>query len=94
MFPDSIHVLEHVDGLVEIFSVCWPMYDAMPTFFKDAILKSYETVGWDLGSSTFEGDDIEYPDFEILSEQIGKLIYWVSNCTAIRFLFGEFVDIR
>jgi len=74
MFPDSIHVLEHVDGLVEIFSVCWPMYDAMPAFFKDAILKSYETVGWDLGSSTFEGDDIEYPDFEILSEQLGKLI--------------------
>jgi len=24
-FPESIHVLEHVDGLVEIFSVCWPM---------------------------------------------------------------------
>lgn len=74
MFPESIHVLEHVDGLVEIFSVCWPMYDAMPAFFKEAILKSYEVVGWDLGSSTFEGDDVEYPDFEILSEQLEKLI--------------------
>lgn len=73
-FPDSIHVLEHVDGLVEIFGVCWPMYDAMPAFFKDAILRSYETVGWDLGSSTFEGDEIEYPDFEILSEQLTMLI--------------------
>ena len=73
-FPDSIHVLEHVDGLVEIFSVCWPMYDAMPAFFKDAILKSYEAVGWDLGSSTFDGDDLEYPDFEILAEQLDRLI--------------------
>lgn len=73
-FPESIHVLEHVDGLVEIFSVCWPMYDAMPAFFKDAILKSYEAVGWDLGSSTYEGDDIEYPDFEILAEQLNDLI--------------------
>ena len=73
-FPDSIHVLEHVDGLVEIFSVCWPMYDAMPAFFKDAILKSYEKIGWDLGSSTFEGDEVEYPDFEILAEQLEKLI--------------------
>lgn len=73
-FPDSIHVLEHVDGLVEIFSVCWPMYDAMPAFFKDAILKSYESVGWDLGSSTFEGEEIEYPDFEVLSEQLEMLI--------------------
>lgn len=74
MFPESIHVLEHVDGLVEIFSVCWPMYDAMPAFFKDAILKSYEAVGWDLGSSTFEGEDLEYPDFEVLSEQLDELI--------------------
>lgn len=73
-FPESIHVLEHVDGLVEIFSVCWPMYDAMPAFFKDAILKSYEAVGWDLGSSTFEGREIEYPDFEVLAEQLTELI--------------------
>lgn len=73
-FPDSIHVLEHIDGLVEIFNVCWPMYDAMPAFFKDAILRSYEAVGWDLGSSTFEGIDLEYPDFEILAEQLDILI--------------------
>ena len=73
-FPESIHVLEHVDGLVEIFSVCWPMYDAMPAFFKEAILQSYESVGWDLGSSTFEGDEIEFPDFEVLAEQLNRLI--------------------
>ena len=74
MFPKSIHVLEHVDGLIEIFSVCWPMYDAMPAFFKDAILRSYEVVGWDLGTSTFDGDEVEYPDFEVLAEQLDKLI--------------------
>lgn len=74
MFPDAIHVLEHVDGLVEIFSVCWPMYDAMPAFFKDAILKAYEAVGWDLGSSTFDGDEVEFPDFDVLSEQLDYLI--------------------
>lgn len=73
-FPESIHVLEHVDGLVEIFSVCWPMYDAMPAFFKDAILRSYEAVGWDLGSSNFDGETPEYPDFEVLSSQLDYLI--------------------
>ena len=73
-FPKSIHVLEHIDGLVEIFSVCWPMYDAMPAFFKDAILKSYESIGWDLGSSSFDGSEIEYPDFEVLTEQLDRLI--------------------
>lgn len=74
MFPESVHVLEHVDGLVELFSVCWPMYDAMPAFFKNAILKSYESIGWDLGSSTFEGGEPEYPDFDILAEQLDQLI--------------------
>lgn len=73
-FPDSIHVLEHIDGLVEIFSVCWPMYDAMSAFFKNAILQAYQTIGWDLGSSTFDGEEIEYPDFEVLEEQLDKLI--------------------
>lgn len=73
-FPESIHVLEHVDGLVEIFSVCWPMYDAMPAFFKDAILRSYEEMGWDLGSSTFDGEEVEYPDFDVLVEQLNALI--------------------
>ena len=73
-FPSSIHVLEHIDGLVEIFSVCWPMYDAMPAFFKDAILRAYESVGWDLGSSTFDGETLEYPDFELLVEQLDALI--------------------
>ena len=73
-FPSSIHVLEHIDGLVEIFSVCWPMYDAMPAFFKDAILRAYESVGWDLGSSTFDGEILEYPDFELLVEQLDALI--------------------
>ena len=73
-FPESIHVLEHVDGLVEIFSACWPMYDAMPAFFKDAILRSYEEIGWDLVSSTFDGEELLYPDFEILTEQLDLLI--------------------
>ena len=74
MFPESIHVLEHIDGLVEIFSMCWPLYDAMPAFLKEAVLKSYEILGWDLGTSTFDGEDIEYPNFDILAEQLEELI--------------------
>ena len=39
-FPKSIHVLEHVDRLIEIFNVCWPMYAAMPAVLKDAVLSA------------------------------------------------------
>jgi hypothetical protein len=73
-FPDSVHVLEHVDGLVEIFSACWPMYDAMPAFFKAAILRAYEKAGWDLGASVFEGPVKTYPDFRMLAETLEALI--------------------
>lgn len=27
-FPENVHVYEHMDRLVEIFNVCWPMYAA------------------------------------------------------------------
>ena len=47
-FPDDIHVLEHIDRLIEIFNVCWPMYAAMPAVLKDAIEKSYVVSGWNL----------------------------------------------
>lgn len=47
-FPKDIHVLEHIDRLIEIFNVCWPMYAAMPAVLKDAIERSYINAGWDL----------------------------------------------
>lgn len=50
-FPADIHVLEHIDRLVEIFNVCWPMYAAMPAVLKSAIEKSYQRAGWDLDIS-------------------------------------------
>ena len=50
-FPEDIHVLEHIDRLIEIFNACWPMYAAMPAVLKDAVEKSYEKVGWDLCTS-------------------------------------------
>ena len=76
-FPDSIHLLEHVDGLTEIFNVCWTMYDAMSAFLKKAIIRSYEYVGWDIETSIYdiEGESVKrYPDFEILAEQLESLI--------------------
>ena len=53
-FPQNIHILEHIDRLVEIFNACWPMYAAMPAVLKDAIERSYQKVGWDLRNSESE----------------------------------------
>lgn len=66
-FPDDVHVLEHIDRLIEIFNVCWPMYAAMPAVLKDAIERSYINAGWNLTESVCKyadkfGKNV-YPNF-------------------------------
>lgn len=73
-FPKSIHVLEHIDRLVEIFNVCWSMYAAMPAVLKDAILQAYEASGWDIDNSyNYYSEDI-FPNFNDLLESINNVI--------------------
>ena len=73
-FPKEIHVLEHLDRLIEIFNVCWPMYAAMPAVLKDAVVKSYEDCGWDLVRSTNRyGEDL-YPSFADVARNIREII--------------------
>ena len=52
-FPSGIHVLEHMDRLIEIFKACWPLHNAMPAILKDAIQRSYVNCGWDLLNSRY-----------------------------------------
>ena len=70
-FPEGVHVLEHIDRLVEIFNVCWPMYAAMPAVLKEAILNSYEDCGWDLYNSTNKFSNNLFPTFaDLLNELV------------------------
>lgn len=62
-FNKSIHVLEHIDRLIDIFNVCWPMYAAMPAVLKEAIEKSYIDTGWDLDMSVNKYADNIFPNF-------------------------------
>ncbi|WP_315028920.1 helicase HerA domain-containing protein [Capnocytophaga leadbetteri] len=73
-FPKGVHVLEHIDRLVEIFNVCWPMYAAMPAVLKEAVLKGYEDCGWDLYTSQNEyGQDL-FPTFTDLLNELTIVI--------------------
>lgn len=77
-FPDDIHVLEHIDRLIEIFNVCWPMYAAMPAVLKDAIEKSYVVSGWNLETSECRYNDNNgrplYPSFIDVLHQINRVM--------------------
>ncbi|MBE5866112.1 MAG: DUF87 domain-containing protein [Lachnospiraceae bacterium] len=73
-FPKGIHVLEHLDRLVEIFNVCWPMYAAMPAVLKSAVEKSYQDCGWDMIRSVNKYGEELYPTFADVARNIKDII--------------------
>lgn len=73
-FPKGIHVLEHIDRIVEIFNVCWPMYAAMPAVLKDSIENAYKSAGWDLNISENEKVEGLFPTFEDVLIELNKTI--------------------
>ncbi len=73
-FPEEIHILEHLDRLVEIFNVCWPMYAAMPAVLKNAVERSYVDCGWDLITSENEFSRDLYPTFADVARNVKTII--------------------
>ncbi len=73
-FPDGVHIFEHLDRLVEIFNVCWPMYAAMPAVLKEAIERSYVDCGWDLMKSQSKYGDKIYPTFADVARNIRVIL--------------------
>ncbi len=77
-FPADVHILEHIDRLIEIFNVCWPMYAAMPAVLKDAVERAYTVAGWNLETSEcmYQAGDMQplYPSFADVLRQINVVL--------------------
>ncbi|MGL6057038.1 MAG: ATP-binding protein [Culicoidibacterales bacterium] len=69
-FPKGIHVLEHIDRLIEIFNACWALYESMPALLKEAIENAYIVSGWNLRTSKNEYCDELFPTFTEVLEQL------------------------
>ena len=80
-FPKDTHILEHLDRLIEIFNVCWPMYAAMPAILKDSVERAYEAAGWDLMKSKNRYDNKIFPTFSDVLKQI-KIVLNESDYSA------------
>lgn len=79
-FHPDIHVLEHLDRLIGIFSACWPLYAAMPAILKESFEQAYVRCGWDLNKSIYTPTGRgRFPTFqdvlEILPEVINSSAY-------------------
>lgn len=74
-FPPQIHVLEHLDRLIEIFTACWPLYAAMPAILKSAFEMVYIRCGWDLTNSIYmDNGRSKFPTFVDLLEVLPEII--------------------
>lgn len=74
-FDLNIHILEHLDRLIEIFNACWEMYAAMPAILKDAIEQIYIDKGWDLLNSVYRGEGAPtFPTFDDLMRTLPAII--------------------
>ncbi|MBQ9001998.1 MAG: ATP-binding protein [Eggerthellaceae bacterium] len=74
-FPDEVHVLEHLDRVIEIFSACWPLYAAMPALLKAAFEQAYIQHGWDLEQSIcLDRGNGRYPTFRDVADILPVLL--------------------
>ncbi len=74
-FNQGIHVLEHLDRLIEIFNACWPLYAAMPAILKESFERAYITCGWDLENSIYiPNGHSKFPTFGDVLEALPEII--------------------
>lgn len=75
-FPDNIHLLSHIEQLLQIFNASWPLYAAMPAILKQAVVESYIRCGWDIQNSIWIPGicDHKYPVFSDILEILPNII--------------------
>ena len=74
-FIEGIQVLSHIDRLIDIFSVCWPLYAAQPAVLRECIEEAYVACGWDLSNSEYMKPGFKrYPTFSMLLDILPQVI--------------------
>lgn len=74
-FNTDIHVLEHLDRLIEIFNACWPLYAAMPAILKESFERAYIKCGWDLNNSIYiPNGNNKFPTFADVLTTLPEII--------------------
>jgi len=75
-FPDNIHLLSHIEQILQIFNASWPLYAAMPAILKQAVVDAYVKCGWDVQNSIWINgiSDHKYPVFADILANLPKII--------------------
>ncbi|MCI5902950.1 MAG: DUF87 domain-containing protein [Blautia sp.] len=75
-FPENIHLLSHIEQLLQIFNASWSLYAAMPAILKQAVVDAYVKCGWDVQNSIWIPgiSDHKYPVFADVLEILPGII--------------------
>ena len=68
-FGDSVHILNHMERLISVFSTAWPLYAAQPAVLRDCVRMAYVKCGWDITNSICLRPVKKFPTFvDVLAE--------------------------
>lgn len=75
-FPENMHILSHIEQLLQIFNASWPLYAAMPAILKQAVNEAYVKCGWDVQNSIWIPGicDHKYPVFSDVLDILPNII--------------------
>jgi nucleoside-triphosphatase THEP1 len=75
-FPENMHILSHIEQLLQIFNASWPLYAAMPAILKQAVNEAYVKCGWDIQNSIWIPGICEhkYPVFSDVLDILPNII--------------------
>lgn len=75
-FPEKIHILSHIEQVLQIFCASWPLYAAMPAILKESVVRAYVHCGWDVQNSVWiEGVcDHKFPVFQDVLDVLPDII--------------------
>lgn len=73
-FGEKVHLLDHMERLISVFSTAWPLYAAQPAVLRDCVRRAYTHCGWDIRNSVCLKTPKQYPTFrEVLAELPGVI---------------------
>lgn len=73
-FGKKIHLLDHMERLISVFSTAWPLYAAQPAVLRDCVRRAYIRCGWDIRNSVCLRKPQRFPTFrDVLAELPGVI---------------------
>ena len=73
-FSEKVHLLDHMERLISVFSTAWPLYAAQPAVLRDCVRRAYTHCGWDIRNSVCLRTPKQFPTFrEVLAELPGVI---------------------